>query len=257
MAGAPTSWEQSLKAATLWGGENCVVSHETAAALHGLTYVAGRRLHVQSPRLLQRANIVAHRTRFLSSPTVAVKGIPVTSVTRTLIDLSASLPTRSLEKLLDEAIRQGMTDIDRVKGVLRRSGVKRRGKRTLRQLIRSRDSNDEKTDSESEDELIRLIRSRKMPLPVLHYNVFHEDGWLGEVDFAYPRERIAIEVHGYRVHSLKRVWENDQRRENELVRAGWKLLKATSLQLHQDPESFLEVLRSLLEASKGTRLQSA
>jgi very-short-patch-repair endonuclease len=257
MAGAPTSREQSLKAATLWGGENCVVSHETAAALHGLTYLAGRRIHVQSPKLLQRANIVAHRSRYLTSPIVTVKEIPVTSVTRTLIDLSASLPTRSLEKLLDEAIRRGMTDIDRIKGVLRRSIGTRRGKRVLSRLIKSRDSKGERTDSESEDQLIRLIRNGGLPPPEVHHNVFHRDGWLGEVDFAYPQERIAIEVHGYRVHSLKRVWEKDQRRENELVRAGWKLLKATSLQLEQEPESFLEVLRSLLEASTVPRRRSA
>jgi very-short-patch-repair endonuclease len=186
-----------------------------------------------------------------------VKGIPVTSVTRTLIDLSASLPTRSLEKLLDEAIRRGMTDIDRLKGVLRRSIGTRRGKRVLSRLIKSRDSNGERTDSESEDQLIRLIRNGGLPPLEVHYNVFHQDRWLGEVDFAYPQERIAIEVHGYRVHSLKRVWEKDQRRENELVRAGWKLLKATSLQLEQEPESFLEVLRSLLEASTVPRLRSA
>src|ERR1700687_272798 len=36
LAGAPTSWEQSLKAATLWGGDGCVVSHRAAGALHRL-----------------------------------------------------------------------------------------------------------------------------------------------------------------------------------------------------------------------------
>src|SRR5260370_6558054 len=43
LAGAPASWEQSLKAATLWGGEGCVVSHRAAAALHGLASEDGRR----------------------------------------------------------------------------------------------------------------------------------------------------------------------------------------------------------------------
>ena len=117
----------------------------------------------------------------------------------------------------------------------------------MRRLIESRDSTGERTDSELEDKLLRLIRSRRLPLPDLHCNVFHEDDWLGEVDFAYPHARIAIEVHGYGFHSLKPVWEKDQRRENELVRAGWKLLKATSQQLDQDPDSFLEALRYLLK----------
>ena len=98
------------------------------------------------------------------------------------------------------------------------------------------------------------IRRARLPEPVVHYNLFHGDEWLGEIDFAYPEARIAIEVHGYRVHSLKPVWENDQRRENNLVRAGWKLLKATNLQLDQHPHSFIETLRSLL---RGKDKQSA
>ena len=255
-AGAPTSWEQSLKAATLWGGDRCVVSHETAAVLHGLTLFSGSRVHVQSPKLLQRPNIAAHRTRFWGSYRVAVKGIPATSVTRTLRDLSASLPKKSLEKVLDQAIRQRMTDVARLKAELRRYGGNRRGTRVLRQLIKSRDSSGERTDSELEDKLLRLIRSRRLPLPLVHYNVVHDDQWLGEFDLAYPQARVAIEAHGYGVHSLKRVWEEDQSRENELVRAGWKLLKATSRQLDKDPNSFVEALRSLLAAAKtGARAQ--
>jgi very-short-patch-repair endonuclease len=253
VAGAPTSWEQSLKAVTLWGGSRCVVSHATAAALHGLNVSAGR-VHVQSPKQLQRSNVAAHRTRFEQSHRMTVKGIATTSVTRTLIDLSASLPRSSLEKLLDEAIRRGMTDAARLGAELRRCGS-RRGTRLFRRLLASRDGSGERTDSELEDKLLRLIRRARLPAPVVHYNVVHGDKWLGEVDFAYPQARIAIEAHGYRVHSLKRVWENDQCRENDLVRAGWKLLKATNRQLDQHPQSFLEVLRSLLGAAKTSNLQ--
>src|SRR5262249_58066425 len=84
--------------------------------------------------------------------------------------------------------------------------------------------------------------------------VINGDEWLGEIDFASPGARIAIESHGYRVHSLKRVWESDQRRENDLARAGWKLLKATNLQLNQRPLPFIETLRSLLRAAKTKSL---
>ena len=254
MAGAPTSWEQSLKAVTLWGGSRCAVSHETAAALHGLNVIAGHKVHVQSPKQLQRAKVATHRTRFGQLHAVTVKGITATSVTRTLVDLSASLPRSSLEKLLDEAMRRGMTDAARLRAELRRCGS-RRGTRLLRRLLAPRDGCGERRDSELEDKLLRLIRRARLPEPVIHYNVVHGDEWLGEVDLAYPQARIAIEAHGYRVHSLKRVWENDQCRENDLVRAGWKLLKATHLQLEQRPRSFLEVLRSLLRAPKTNNLR--
>ncbi len=245
-AGAPRSWEQSLKAATLWGGEHCVVSHETAAALHGLSSLRTRQVHVQMAKQLRHPQVTVHRTRVAGKYAMAIKGIPTTSITRTLIDLAATTPTKTLERALDEALRLGLTDLGRLRGVLSRSGMKRHGARVLRTLLEARDPADERSDSELEDKLIRLIRSEGLPPPALHYNVVDEDRWLGEVDHAYPRQRIAIEVHGYRLHSSRSVWENDQRRENGLVEAGWRVLKVTNSQLENDPASIIGTLRSLL-----------
>jgi very-short-patch-repair endonuclease len=180
-----------------------------------------------------------------------VRGIPVTSVTRTLIDLAGSVERSPLERTLDEAIRQRMTDAARLKRVLSRSGTHRRGARVLWALLRERDAEAERSDSELEDRLIRLIRRHRLPVPALHFNVVEGDQWLGEIDFAYPRERIAIEAHGYHLHSMRPVWENDQRRENELISAGWRVLKATHSQLEERPQSFIEALRSLLRSSRA------
>jgi len=246
LAGAPKSWEQSLKAATLWGGERCVASHEAAAALHGLSSVRARQVHVQLAKQLRHPGVITHRTRFAGQYATSVRGIPTTSVTRTLIDLAGTTPKKTLEKALDEALRQGMTDLGRLRGVLARSGMKRRGAKALRTLLEARDPAKERSDSELEDKLIRLIRSEGLPPPALHYNVVEEDRWLGEVDLAYPRQRIAIEAHGYRFHSSRSVWEDDQRRENGLVEAGWKVLKVTSSQLENDPGLVIGALRSLL-----------
>jgi very-short-patch-repair endonuclease len=177
---------------------------------------------------------------------MSVKGIPTTSVTRTLIDLAGTAPRKTLERALDEALRGGMTDLGRLRGVLARSGVKRRGAKVLRTLLEAREPAKERSDSELEDKLIRLIRSERLPPPAVHYNVMDEDRWLGEVDLAYPRQRIAVEVHGYRIHSSRSVWEDDQRRENGLVEAGWKVLKVTNSQLEHDPALIVGTLRSLL-----------
>lgn len=251
LAGAPKTWEQALRAATLWGGDRCAVSHDAAAALHGLTTFRAREVHIQSAKQLRHAGVVTHLTQFVDSQYVTlVKGIPTTSVTRTLVDLSGTVPRKTLEKVLDEAIRLRMTDLPRVRGVLSRAGTKRHGGKILRALLKARDGSAERSDSELEDKLIRLIRSQGLPPPTVHYNVVDDDRWLGEVDLAYPRERIAIEVHGYRIHSVKRTWENDQRRENELVQSGWRVLKATSSQLENDPDSFIAGLRLLLNGAK-------
>jgi very-short-patch-repair endonuclease len=246
LAGAPKSWEQSLKAATLWGGEHCVASHEAAATLHGLSSLRTRQVHVQTTKRLCHPQVITHRTCFAGQYATFVRGIPITSVTRTLIDLAGTTPTKTLEKALDEALRLGMTDLGRLRGVLARSGTKRHGAKVLRTLLEAREPAKERSDSELEDKLIRLIRSEGLPRPAQHYNVMDEDRWLGEIDLAYPRQRIAVEVHGYRFHSSRSVWEDDQRRENGLVEAGWRVLKVTNSQLEHDPASIIGAIRSLL-----------
>jgi len=244
LAGAPTSWERSLKAATLWGEEGCVVSHRAAAALHGLAGFARQGVEVQSSTRLQRSDVLAHRTCFTNSLyPVSIKGIPTTSVTRTLVDLAGIVTREALEEALDDALRRGLTDLGRLRGVFRRSGSTRRGARVLRQLLAARDGSSEKTDSQLEDQLLRLLRSRGLPPPEIHLDVFDGDEWICEVDMAYPKERIAIEVHGYRFHSTRSAWERDQRRENKLAGAGWRVVKATSSQLDRNPDSLIDTLR--------------
>src|SRR5262244_4237339 len=75
-AGAPKSWEQSLKAATLWGGEHCVVSHQTAAALHGLSSLRTRQVHVQLSKQLRHPPVTTHQTRVAARYAMVIKGIP-------------------------------------------------------------------------------------------------------------------------------------------------------------------------------------
>ena len=181
------------------------------------------------------------------------KAIPTTSVTRTLIDLAGTVTREALEEALDDALRRGLTDLGRLRGVLSRSGSTRRGARVLRQLIAARDGRREKTDSQLEDQLLRLLRSRGLLPPAIHLDVSHGDERICEVDMAYPKERVAIEVHGYRFHSIRSACERDQRREKELVRAGWRVLKATSSQLDRDPDSFIDTLRALLKSGRPKR----
>jgi very-short-patch-repair endonuclease len=245
-AGTPRSWEQSLKAATLWGGEGCIVSHQSAATLHGLGSLRTREVHVQLAKQLRHPQVVTHRTRWAGLYETSIKGIPTASLSRALIDLAGTIPGKTLEKALDEAIRLGLTDLGRVKSVLRRSGPKRQGAKVLRALLEARDPRDERSDSELEDSLIRLLRSERLPPPEVHYNVMDEERWLGEVDLAYPRQRIAIQAHGYRFHSSRKTWEDDQRLENALVEAGWKVLKVTHSQLENDPSSIIGAVRALL-----------
>jgi hypothetical protein len=102
---------QILFAASLWSGSAAVVSHRTAARLHRLEGVPGRRpdepieLTVPLARKLKAPGFLVHRTRKLDrADRTIVDGIPVTSLARTLVDLSTSLGDRRMALALDSGL---------------------------------------------------------------------------------------------------------------------------------------------------------
>jgi hypothetical protein len=87
-------------AATFATGPGAVISHRSAAILHGLLGSAAARIDVTSRcRRSPGRSIRAHQTRTLAPQDVtAVDGIPVTSIARTLLDLTDVVPARHVER---------------------------------------------------------------------------------------------------------------------------------------------------------------
>jgi very-short-patch-repair endonuclease len=48
------------------------------------------------------------------------------------------------------------------------------------------------------------------------------------IDLAYPDFRVAIEVDGWDAHRSRTAFDRDRARENDLVVAGWRVLRFTS-----------------------------
>jgi len=95
-------------AAVLAGGPGAVLSHRSAAALHGIrrsdaveVTVAGRR---------RRPGICMHRARLEPDEITVCDGIPCTTVARTLLDLAAVLPPHAVESAMNEAEYLRLTD---------------------------------------------------------------------------------------------------------------------------------------------------
>jgi hypothetical protein len=92
-----------------------VLSHRDAAALWGLLLPPRRALiDITTPRRSRgaQAGIDLHRTRILAPPSVTVRrAIPVTTVSRTLIDLTECSPDNHLRRAVDEADRLGWLNL--------------------------------------------------------------------------------------------------------------------------------------------------
>ena len=84
-----------------------------------------------------------------------------------------------------------------------------------------------------------------LPRPALQYEIR-----LGTrrviADFAFPDQRLIVEVMGYRWHGGKERWENDLLRSSELGAAGWRVIYVTARQIRRDRMATMERLARAL-----------
>ena len=106
------SREGAWLAAILLGGNGAVLSHRSAAALHGIRASGGAvDVTLAGPRS-DKPGIRFHRAvgALVPEDVTVVGGIPVTRVARTLVDLAAALPTEELAELVGDADRAELLD---------------------------------------------------------------------------------------------------------------------------------------------------
>ena len=69
-----------------------------------------------------------------------------------------------------------------------------------------------------------------------------------EVDFAWPARRLVVEVDGWRYHGTGSAFERDRRRDRLLALGGWRVIRATWLQLRREEAELAAAIGSLLSA---------
>jgi hypothetical protein len=225
-------------AAALAAGPSAVLSHRTAAAVWQLK--PSEHLEVTAPTERRRPGIRMHRSSLLPDEMTAVRGIPVTTVPRTVLDLAGVLPRYQLERVLNETEIRGLKDrLSLADLVARHPG--RRGLRTLRQILDQLQAGTTVTHSELEDRFLAFIRKTGLPPPSLNARP------LGfECDCVWHDERIVVELDGRATHDTAAAFERDRARDRALAAGGWRTVRITWRQLHEEPELVAADLRSLL-----------
>ena len=231
VAGSPRSYEQAVLAAVLAAGSHAVASHATAAILWELPFVEALALELTTPRphWARMPGVRAHRTvAFLRCEHTVHRRIPVTSVARTLVDLSGSLSVPQLGRMTDRALREGKLHLDDLRKC--NAGLPPApGRRPMRiaAVLRRRLAGYEPGDSDLEVRFARAMVAGGLPEPVQQHRVVAGTRRC-RIDLAYPELKLAIEIDGWEHHRTRSAFDNDRARANDLVIAGWNVLRFTS-----------------------------
>ncbi len=237
-------------AAVLACGEGAVLSHRTAAQLWGLlphpanqstvdvTVPAGRRIrrpgvHVHRPPALQRGE------------TTSLKGIPITTPDRTILDIGLAVSPRELEQAVAEAQRRRLANRGALLSLIARHRG-RAGTRVLRTLLEDNEG-PALTRSQAEERLLALLRKAQLPAPDVNVR-------LGpyEVDFVWREAGLAVEVDGFAFHGDRAAFEADRRRDAELAARGFNVIRVTWRQLVDEPKATLvRIGQALARLSDG------
>ena len=160
-------WRAALAAALLWAGPGALLSHTTAAYLWRLVDAEPKVIHISSPRRLGRTRGVrVHNPRELEGTTH--RGLPVTTVPRTLLDISSMLQFRALRKALAEADYRRLLDI---KELERRNSQGRPGAGAMHTALARHQPLLARARSDLEILLIELCEDYRLPMPEVNFKI--------------------------------------------------------------------------------------
>jgi very-short-patch-repair endonuclease len=106
------------------------------------------------------------------------------------------------------------------------------------------------TESVMETRLRLLLVFARLPRPQAQVSLYDEVGdFLARPDFYYPLHRLAVEYDGaYHRENLT----GDNRRQNRLVDAGYRLLRFTAADVLSAPDLVVDLVRRALSSSRSS-----
>lgn len=231
-------------AAVLACGTGAVLSHGSAAQLWRIVDRRERlALHVAIPTRVRRnpAGIVLHRPRSLdAADSTRHLGIPTTSASRAIWDLSTTLPSLQLRRAFEQAEKLQVLNRSRLSFLAERS-PSRPGATAIRELLAEAPLPLERTRSWLEELLLEICRDHRLPLPSVNVPLL---GY--EVDFLWPAARFVVEADGGD-HLNPTQRDRDNERDADLTRAGYLVRRYTYRAMSRRSSVAREVLEILAE----------
>ncbi len=250
VVGAPVTWRQSVEALLFWAGRGAVLSHRTAAILHGFSEFSGEPLDLTITRRMRIPDGVSlYRVKALPHGEITtVEDLSITSVTRTLVDLAALTDWLTLRTIYTQALREKKTTFEKLEEAVQRS-KNRVGVIEARQLLRVLEGGGGPTESELEDVALGTISEGGLPRPKVQWVVV-VGRKLRRLDLIFQDQGVVVETDGFAYHSGIETFEDDRERNNDLTISGFRVLHWTWRALRERPDELIAQLYVALNARR-------
>jgi hypothetical protein len=185
-----------------------------------------------------------HRAYLPGDEMTTLDRIPVTTVPRTLLDLATVLRRRELERAINEAEVRQLADSLSLTDLIARY-PRRRGVAALKAILAIGRLGAAVTRSELEERFVEFLDGAGLPRPEMNVGLNAAGRWM-ECDCVWRTQRLVVELDGHAFHATAAAYERDRARDRALIAAGWRVVRVTWRQLHDDPDALAMDLRGLL-----------
>lgn len=220
----------------------------TAAWLHGLDVAPCSPIEVtvsENAGVSARRGMAVRRSALREGDVVVLRGMPATSMARTLAELCARLSLAEAVVIADAALHQGRLRLEHLQSWVK-SNRKHHGIANLRRVITLAEP---AAESPMESRLRMLLVLAGLPRPRAQVSIHDRWGrFAGRPDLFYEEHRLGIEYDGG-VHRGALV--DDNRRQNRLLNAGVRLLRFTGADVLGNPDGVVTQVRAMLANPKA------
>jgi len=214
-----SAWQRLLPPETVFAGS-------TAAWISGLDFSPTDPVEIVVPPhsgMRSRPGLSVRRCKMPPGDAVTIRGLRATTLRRTFRDLSLRWSAVEVLVAIDMALSRGLTDTTALGRFAAIAAP---------------------AESPMETRLRWLLIQRGLPRPQVQANLYDiKNRFVGRADLYYPAARLVIEYDGG--NHRERLVEDD-RRQNLLVNAGFRLLRFTATDIYNQPDLVDAQVRSAL-----------
>jgi len=243
------SWHGRCLAAVL-ASHPSVASHLSAAWLWGLLQSRPETLHVTCRRTRHaKRSFVTHTADLAPADRAMEAGIPVTSLPRTILDVSVDRPVRTVRRFIQRADDARHFDLRAMRELLDRTSG-HRGRAAVLQALDTYEDRPVFTRSGLERRFLEVVTAAGLPAPSMNRFVA---GY--EIDAYWEQARFGVELDVYETHGSRLSFEEDRERDDELLHAGIETTRVTGRRLDREPGTVVESIRRHLARRSRAHLE--